>query len=87
MNLKEEVKTISELANIRILEDEIEKFADEFGRILNYMDKIGTIPLREVETRKGTKHYAPLRKDEPQIHPHIPLKPLEGKLYRVPKVI
>ncbi|OYD13778.1 hypothetical protein CH333_09970 [candidate division WOR-3 bacterium JGI_Cruoil_03_44_89] len=87
MNLKEEVKTISELANIRILEDEIEKLADEFGEILNYMDKIGTIPLHEVETRKGAKHYAPLRKDEPQIHRRIPLKPLEGKLYRVPKVI
>jgi Asp-tRNA(Asn)/Glu-tRNA(Gln) amidotransferase C subunit len=87
MDLKEEVKTISEFANIRIPADEIEKFANEFGKILAYMDKIGTIPPYEVGDTKGAEYYTPLRKDKIRIGPHRPIKPLEGKYYKVPKVI
>lgn len=87
MGLKKEVKTISELANIRIPEDELENFADEFGEILAYMDKISTISLYEASDMKSAKYCTPLRKDERRIRLYKPLKLLKGKYYKVPKII
>jgi len=86
MDLKKEVKNISELANIKIPVDKIEKFADEFGRILAYMDTISTIPQYKASDTKRAEHYTPLRKDEARID-YKPVRPSEGRYYRVPKVI
>jgi len=87
MDLKKEVKNISEFANIKIPVDKIEKFADEFGRILAYMNTISTIPLCKASDTKRAEHYTPLRKDEARIDLHKPVRPSKGRYYRVPKVI
>jgi len=87
MDLKKEVKNISELANIRIPVDKIEKFANEFGGILAYMDTLGIIPLCKANDIKRIEHYTPLRKDKARIDLHKPVRPSEGRYYKVPKVI
>ena len=62
---KEEVERICDLANLEVDEDEKEKFTNELGDILNYIEKLNELETEEV---KPTAYPVPLknvlRKDE-----------------------
>ncbi len=49
MITKEEVKKIAELAMLRLKDDEIEKFCDQFNEILEYMEEINSLDLSKQE--------------------------------------
>jgi len=62
---KEEVERICDLANLEVSEDDKEKFTEELGEILNYIEKLNEL---ETEDVRPTAYPVPLknvlRKDE-----------------------
>jgi len=46
---EEEVRYVADLANLRLSDDEVRRFATELGEILSYMDKLNELDTRAVE--------------------------------------
>jgi len=46
---EEEVRYVADLANLRLSDAEVRRFATELGEILTYMDKLNELDTREVE--------------------------------------
>ncbi len=90
---REEVKRIARLARLRFDENELEKFAEEFDRIIAYVEKLGEVDCEGVEpmTRAQTD-IRPPRHDEvgEMLDPAEALKNAPEKtegFFRVPKVM
>ena len=79
---RKEINLISELANIRIREDEIEEFIQDFTRILSYFGEIIDIPFYKRDLRED--EHTPLREDKPDKRATIRK---EEEYYSVPRII
>jgi len=90
---REQVEHVAHLAQLHLSEDEIEKYHEQLGNILAYMEKLNELDTEQVEP---TSHVLPLknvfREDEvnhplPQVD-FLPLAPkVEQRYYKVPKII
>ncbi len=90
---REQVEHVAHLAQLDLSEDEIEKYREQLGNLLAYMEKLNELDTEQVEP---TSHVLPLknvfREDEinhplPQVD-FLPLAPkAEQRYYKVPKII
>lgn len=53
MITEKDVKHIAELARIRLSEKEVEKFQQELGKILAFVEKLNEVPTSQVEPLTG----------------------------------
>lgn len=92
----DEVRYISELANLRLSEEDLQKYAAEMEEILTYVDKLEQLDTSNVEPMAQVLYPGPadatLRSDEvrPSFDPDLALRsaPEQGSgHFKVPKVI
>jgi aspartyl-tRNA(Asn)/glutamyl-tRNA(Gln) amidotransferase subunit C len=92
----DEVRYISELANLRLSEEDLQKYAAEMEEILTYVDKLEQLDTSDVKPMAQVLYPGPadatLRDDEvrPSFDPELALKaaPSSGSgHFKVPKVI
>ena len=92
----EEVRYVAGLGNLKLTEEEIQKFCVELGEILTYMDKLNELDTREVEPMAqvlyDAEETATLRADEERAvlgtEAVVANAPLAGAgFFKVPKVI
>ena len=79
---RNEINLIAELANIRIREDEIEGFIQDFTKILSYFGEIIDIPLYKKNISED--EHTPLREDKREKRATIRK---EEEYYSVPRII
>ncbi|MCK9368482.1 Asp-tRNA(Asn)/Glu-tRNA(Gln) amidotransferase subunit GatC [Candidatus Dojkabacteria bacterium] len=60
---KEEIKRIADLANIKLTEEEIEKFSKQIPEILGYVEKLNELDTKGLEFKSQTDLVNIFRKD------------------------
>lgn len=66
---KEQVATIARLARLDLDDDKLERFAGQFGDILDYMDLLGEVDTTGVDPLYSpAEHGTVLRADEVRTH-------------------
>lgn len=63
---KEDVKRLSELANIKLTQEELEKFAPQISSILGYVEKLSELDLKDAKFKSQTDLKNVFRKDNPK---------------------
>ncbi len=62
---KEDVKRIASLANIKLSESELEKFAPQISSILGYVEKLSNLDLKDQKFKSQTDLKNVFRSDTP----------------------
>ena len=52
---REEIKRIADLANIKLSEEEIEKFSKQIPEILGYVEKLNELDTKDLEFKSQTE--------------------------------
>jgi aspartyl-tRNA(Asn)/glutamyl-tRNA(Gln) amidotransferase subunit C len=60
---KEEVKHLGWLAKIEMSDAELQQYTTQIEGIINYLNKLDTIPLEQVETIAVKKNFSDVRED------------------------
>ncbi len=60
---REEVKHLGWLAKLEMSDTEIERYTTQIEEIINYLDKLDTMPIEQVEPITLKKRFSELRKD------------------------
>ncbi len=60
---KEEVKHLGWLAKLEMSDTEIQRYTTQIEEIINYLNKLDTMPLEQVEPITMKKRFSELRKD------------------------
>ena len=90
---REQVEHVARLAQLRLSEEEIEKYREQLGNILTYIEKLNELDTEHVEP---TSHVLPLKnvfREDEVTHPFpqvdfLKLAPeTEQRYYKVPKII
>lgn len=93
---EEEVRYVAGLANLRLTEEEIQRFCADLGEILAYMEKLNELGAREIEPMAqvlyDAEETATLRADEARpgmgSEAAVANAPAAGAgFFKVPKVI
>ena len=90
---KEDVAHVAELARLEFKEEELEKFTEQLGNILEYIEKLSELDTTGVEPTSHVLDIStPLREDrvEEWLSPEEVLQNAperEGEFFSVPKVI
>ncbi len=90
---KDDVRYIANLARLRFDEDEIERFASQLSKILDYMEKLNELHTEDIEP---TSHVIPLKNvmrddiervslSNEEVLLNAPDK--KGNFFRVPRII
>lgn len=90
---RKDVEYVSDLARIRLTEEETQDMVHQLTRIIQYMDKLNELDTENVEP---TAHILPIqnvmRKDE--VRPSLPVEeatgiaPVKGKnMFKVPRIV
>ena len=75
---REEVKHLGWLAKLEISDAELQRYTTQIEEIINYLNKLDTIPLEQVKPIAVKKSFSELRKDTPENFENIVL----GTAYR-----
>jgi aspartyl-tRNA(Asn)/glutamyl-tRNA(Gln) amidotransferase subunit C len=62
---KEEVKHLGWLAKIEMSDAEIQHYTTQIEKIINYLNKLDTIPLEQVKAIAVKKKFSDVRQDAP----------------------
>ena len=60
---REEVKHLGWLAKLEMSDAEIQRYTSQIEEIVNYLNKLDTMPIEQVEQIKLKKKFSELRKD------------------------
>ena len=60
---KEEVRHLGWLAKIEMSDAELQQYTTQIEGIINYLNKLDTIPLEQVETIAVKKNFSDVRED------------------------
>lgn len=60
---KEEVEHLGWLAKLEMSDTEIQRYTTQIEEIINYLNKLDTMPLEQVEPITMKKRFSELRKD------------------------
>ena len=60
---RDEVKRIADLAHLRFSEGELDRFAGDLSRILDYIDQLREVTLADAESGSPVVEATPLRED------------------------
>jgi aspartyl-tRNA(Asn)/glutamyl-tRNA(Gln) amidotransferase subunit C len=63
---REEVKHLGWLAKLEISDAELQRYTTQIEDIINYLNKLDTIPLEQVKPIAVKKKFSELRKDTPE---------------------
>jgi aspartyl-tRNA(Asn)/glutamyl-tRNA(Gln) amidotransferase subunit C len=63
---REEVKHLGWLAKLEISDAELQRYTTQIEEIINYLNKLDTIPLEQVKPIAVKKKFSELRKDTPE---------------------
>ena len=63
---REEVKHIGWLAKLEMSDAELQRYTTQIEEIINYLNKLDTIPLEQVKPIAIKKKFSELRKDSPE---------------------
>ena len=63
---REEVKHIGWLAKLEMSDAELQRYTTQIEEIINYLNKLDTIPLEQVKPIAVKKKFSELRKDSPE---------------------
>jgi aspartyl-tRNA(Asn)/glutamyl-tRNA(Gln) amidotransferase subunit C len=63
---REEVKHIGWLAKLEMSDAELQRYTTQIEEIINYLNKLDTIPLEQVKPIVMKKKFSELRKDAPE---------------------
>jgi aspartyl-tRNA(Asn)/glutamyl-tRNA(Gln) amidotransferase subunit C len=63
---REEVKHLGWLAKLEISDAELQRYTTQIEEIINYLNKLDTIPLEQVKPIAVKKKFSELRKDAPE---------------------
>jgi aspartyl-tRNA(Asn)/glutamyl-tRNA(Gln) amidotransferase subunit C len=63
---REEVKHLGWLAKLEISDAELQRYTTQIEEIINYLNKLDTIPLEQVKPIAVKKRFSELRKDTPE---------------------
>ena len=62
----EEVKHLGWLAKLEMSDSELQRYTAQIEEIVNYLNKLDTMPLEQVEPIMLKKKFSELRKDTPE---------------------
>ena len=62
----EEVKHLGWLAKLEMSDAELQRYTTQIEEIINYLNKLDTIPLEQVKPIAIKKKFSELRKDPPE---------------------
>ena len=62
----EEVKHIGWLAKLEMSDSELQRYTTQIEEIINYLNKLDTIPLEQVKPVAIKKEFSELREDAPE---------------------
>jgi aspartyl-tRNA(Asn)/glutamyl-tRNA(Gln) amidotransferase subunit C len=62
----EEVKHIGWLAKLEMSDSELQRYTTQIEEIINYLNKLDTIPLEQVKPMAIKKKFSELREDAPE---------------------
>lgn len=62
----EEVKHLGWLAKLEMSDAEIQRYTSQIEEIVNYLNKLDTMPLEQIEPITLKKKFSELRKDDPE---------------------
>jgi aspartyl-tRNA(Asn)/glutamyl-tRNA(Gln) amidotransferase subunit C len=62
----EEVKHLGWLAKLEMSDAELQRYTTQIENIVNYLNKLDTMPLEQVEPIMLKKKFSELRKDTPE---------------------
>ncbi len=63
---REEVKHIGWLAKLEMSDVELQRYTTQIEEIINYLNKLDTIPLEQVKPVAIKKEFSELREDAPE---------------------
>jgi aspartyl-tRNA(Asn)/glutamyl-tRNA(Gln) amidotransferase subunit C len=63
---REEVKHLGWLAKLEISDAELQRYTTQIEDIINYLNKLDTIPLEQIKPIAVKKKFSELRKDTPE---------------------
>ena len=63
---RDEVKHLGWLAKLEISDAELQRYTTQIEGIINYLNKLDTIPLEQVKPIAVKKKFSELRKDTPE---------------------
>jgi aspartyl-tRNA(Asn)/glutamyl-tRNA(Gln) amidotransferase subunit C len=63
---REEVKHIGWLARLEMSDVELQRYTTQIEEIINYLNKLDTIPLEQVKPVAIKKEFSELREDAPE---------------------
>lgn len=63
---REEVKHLGWLAKLEMSDSELQRYTAQIEDIVNYLNKLDTMPLEQVEPIMLKKKFSELRKDTPE---------------------
>jgi aspartyl-tRNA(Asn)/glutamyl-tRNA(Gln) amidotransferase subunit C len=63
---REEVKHIGWLAKLEMSDAELQRYTTQIEEIINYLNKLDTIPLEQIKPIAIKKKFSELRKDSPE---------------------
>lgn len=63
---REEVKHLGWLAKLEMSDSELQRYTAQIEEIVNYLNKLDTMPLEQVEPIMLKKKFSELRKDTPE---------------------
>ena len=63
---RQEVKHLGWLAKLEMSDAEIQRYTSQIEEIVNYLNKLDTMPLEQVEPITLKKKFSELRKDDPE---------------------
>ena len=90
---KDTVKKISNLAHLKLSDNEIDKYAQEFEKILQYVEKLEELDTEEVEPLSHVHDLTNVLRDDqskqsPDREKHLENAPeRKGPYFQVPRVI
>jgi len=63
---REEVKHLGWLAKLEMSEAELQRYTTQIEGIIDYLNKLDTLPLEQIEPITLKKKFSELRKDDPE---------------------
>ena len=59
----DDIRFLGRLSRLDLTEEEVKKYASQFEEITNYLNKIDSMYVDEIDLRRSEKCYSTLRKD------------------------
>src|SRR3712207_7435372 len=84
---REEVKHLGWLAKLEISDAELQRYTAQIEDIINYLNKLDTIPLEQIKPIAVKKKFSELRKDTPENRSEEHTSELQSRQYLVCRLL